>query len=658
MTKPRTFVHGLLLSSGVTLSLGLLELLRSCLAGRLDLTGGARSLATVVLAYGLLGLACGVLARLRTSRGLALVFGSTVGVIAAVAVASSASRPVVFAAGLALGGFVGGAAMWLAGRLVWLQNARAWWALACLLAAACVGLCLPAPQDPRFALGLAALSVPAVGAAATLVFRRLSWPWPAPVALVAMLAALAGLFDTYPIRTGGAGVGDKTSVLLVTIDTLRADSLGAYGHTGARTPVLDALAKRGTLFREAVAHSAYTGPSHGSILTGLLPSTHGFQVNYQGFVGEHRTLADRLRDEGYMTLAFPSAWTTTAAGLPDSFEYVDSELRQHPWLPQAAYEVILLRPVARILERLHTWPIYRPAGATSARAARLLQRLDSQPFFAWVHYFDPHLPYAPPPELVAEAAPEQVEVSGRWYVLSAHERRDLIRSEAKMQRMRALYDAEVHYVDRELAAVIDAAERAAAGRLLIVVTSDHGEPFGEHGRYYERDLYDPTLRVPLLIIPPKGREAGVAQVSAQVRSIDIAPTIMEYLGLTWSGPLDGQSLQPLMSGATQEGPPEAISVYVPEPDMFRAPAKSVRTREWKLIKREAGFVSRDTWAQASSELYDLAQDPGELRDLAADQPEQQQRLSAHLADVEDNAQERHELNEQEREQLKALGYIQ
>jgi arylsulfatase A-like enzyme len=456
-----------------------------------------------------------------------------------------------------------------------------------------------------------------------------------------------------------ASAGDKEpSVLLVSIDTLRADAVGAYGH-GARTPNLDALAAQGTLFEQAVAPSVYTGPSHAALLTGLHPATTGFRVNYAGLDASFPTLADDLGRAGFATAAFPSAWTTasSATRLPDRFQLYDEELRQRPWLPPRAGRVVLFRPFLRWAETHTTWPPYRPAGPTTDRVVAWLEDAPARPFFAWVHYFDPHLPYMPPADLTPGLTDgDRPATDGRWYALDAKERRAVAGSPEAVERMLALYAAEVRYVDREVGRVIEAARRASGGRLWIVVTADHGESMGEHGIWWNRDLYDVTLRVPLLIVPPE--PPAVARVAEPVELIDVAPTLLDALGVDTGRRFDGRSLIPLIEGEEVAAAPAAHSLYTPEDSFFRGVANSIRTDRWKLIERSAGWSALDHWQEGRTELYDLWADPGETSDVAATEIEARAALAAEIPDDADPSGERRELSDEEREQLRALGYIQ
>ncbi|HEU4427609.1 MAG TPA: sulfatase, partial [Myxococcota bacterium] len=421
------------------------------------------------------------------------------------------------------------------------------------------------------------------------------------------------------------------SVLLVTIDALRADRVGAYGYAAARTPNLDALANQGVLFRNAIAHSGQTGPSHASILSGRLPRTDGFIASGERLDPGVSTLAERFAAAGYVTAAFPSARATqdAATALPSRFQYADQDLREHREWPPAVWRCVAIRALRPWLEGAPTWPPYRPAAATVDRAARWLDAHGGAPVFAWVHLFDPHLPYRPPRELVTESA---AGVSGEWDSLDAAERRAIATNPREMDAMRALYDAEIAYVDRELGRLVETARNAApGGRLLVVVTADHGEPMGEHGHHWRRNLHDETLRVPLVIAPPDAASAVAREVTAQVRLVDVAPTLLAWLGLPPLARSDGVSLLPLAQGQSVASPGRALSFFRPAAHDALPPATSVRTDAFKWIATEPGWDGADRWTAGSEQLFDLAADPQELADVATAQPEIASELRAALS---------------------------
>ncbi|HSD28950.1 MAG TPA: sulfatase-like hydrolase/transferase, partial [Vicinamibacteria bacterium] len=343
----------------------------------------------------------------------------------------------------------------------------------------------------------------------------------------------------------------RPNVLLVTIDTLRADRLGCYGYSGAATPVLDALAARGVRFTTSVAHAPLTAPSHASILTGLLPLGHGVRDN-GSFVlpPSGTTLAEAFRDAGYGTAAFVSGFPLDHRfGFARGFETYDDRLlrgrdsRRAPYVERTAAEVTR-------------------AAAEWIRGARA-------PWFAWVHYFDPHAPYEPPLDLAARFASSP-------------------------------YDGEVAFVDRELGRLLAAGDPS---RTLVLVTSDHGESLGEHGEAtHGVFVYDATLRVPWVMAGPRVPRGRVSPVVA--RGIDAAPTLLDYAGLRVPPSMQGRPLRPAADGREMEDAPAYAESLFCKLNLGWAPLHAWRTARWKLIEAPR------------PELYDLGSDPGETRDVS------------------------------------------
>lgn len=391
-----------------------------------------------------------------------------------------------------------------------------------------------------------------------------------------------------PVRLGAIGVGllvtiaaawlvlrpaayaiepaQDRNVLLVTIDTLRADALGSYGG-GAATPTLDALAAQGAQFDFAHAHAVVTLPSHASILTGHLPYTHGVRDNsgYRVAMGTE-TLATRLKSAGFSTGAFIGAFPLLRRfGLAQGFDEYDDRISE---LQGDRTQTVPERPATEVVARAQAW-------------------IDKTPgrFFAWVHVFDPHFPYAPPSPH-REAYPDQP------------------------------YLGEVAAVDQALKPLFDRL-RTLTRPTLVVVTSDHGESLGEHGELtHGLFAYEATLRVPLIVatIDPSGTAPRGRRIGIPVRHVDIAPTIAESAGLPLDQTWPGQPLQPVIaagSGADRPSYFESMTYHL--------------TRGWAPLR--GVVVERDKFIdQPIAELYDLASDPGEQRNGAASRTDRAQVL--------------------------------
>jgi len=420
------------------------------------------------------------------------------------------------------------------------------------------------------------------------------------IALLVSLAAAAALSSACSESAQG-----PANVLLVTLDTTRADRLGCYGHPGGTSPAIDALAKEGVRFDLAVAQAAVTPVSHASILTGLNPYQHGLRVVYgaSGFrLNENSppTLAEILKEQGFRTAAFVSAFTASEFyGLHRGFEKFESGLAGD-----------LDSKVEIDAEGRADWDVgrnQRRADETVDSALAWLAK-EKEPFFLWLHLFDPHDPALTPPDEFCEPFLEG--------------------KAAGPEMTRALYDAEVAFMDLHLSRVFELLR--SQGRLddtIVVVTNDHGEGLGDHGWWAHRILYQEQIRMPLVLRLPGGPRGAV--VPELVRSIDIAPTILERLGLE-APPMEGKSLLGLVRG---EEEPERIAYADALLKLDDNKPENVRgiyddlmycamTRSFKLIHR--------TLQPEASELYHLTEDPAEQRNVIGEYPEQRESLMKFL----------------------------
>jgi arylsulfatase A-like enzyme/predicted Zn-dependent protease len=413
--------------------------------------------------------------------------------------------------------------------------------------------------------------------------------------LVLALSAAAGCGRPQPTSTLQSGLVRSGNVLLVTIDTLRRDRLGAYGNPNGLTPTLDRLGSSGVRYAQAFSHVPMTLPAHASILTGRTPRTHGVRDNGTFRLDDRiPTLASVLRQAGYRTGAFVGAFVLDARfGLTRGFDEYDDRY------PHEA-EGTTFRFSERRAEEVVT-----AAGDWILRAG-----LRSGPWFAWVHLFDPHAPYEAPPEFRAGRSP---------------------------------YDAEVAYTDAMLGRFLDRLSAAhALDHTLIVVTADHGESLGEHGEAtHGLFAYDATLAVPLIL---SGPALGRATVDAPVGHADILPTVVDLVGVAAPGDLDGLSLV---------GPPAAdriLDFEALDANLTRgwAPLTGVVAGRWKYIDLPL------------PELYDLAADPREERNLAGRDPSRRETLARALTRLATPAagaaQATRVLDEEAAARLRSLGY--
>ena len=419
-----------------------------------------------------------------------------------------------------------------------------------------------------------------------------------PRLVVAVAVAALGAAALW--RTGRETVRREPGldVLLVTVDTLRADALGAYGRAGARTPRMDGLASAGVRFDFAHAHNVVTLPSHANILSGRYPFDHGVREN-SGFRFPRgaETLATLLRARGYRTAAFVSAFPLDSRfGLDAGFEVYDDRLGDSDATPDFHMQE---RPGTRTVAAARAWLDATPG-----------------PRFCWVHLYEPHSPYAPPVE---------------W--------RD---------RVPTAYDGEVAAADDALAPLLDPLlAQGAAGRTLVVLTSDHGEGLGEHGEATHGIFaYETTLRVPLVLHAP--RLLGPRVVKESARHVDILPTVLDALALPVPAGIAGRSLLAAAQGGDGGHPP---------PSYFESLTPAL-TRGWAPVHG----VVRDRLKHVDlplPELYDLDADPGEETNLAARRPESIDSLRALVRGLRaaDPGLARVAERPEVRERLASLGYV-
>ena len=418
------------------------------------------------------------------------------------------------------------------------------------------------------------------------------------IAVAIALVAIAGGVAAWQARRPPAAA--PRNLILITVDTLRADHVGAYGAPTGATPVLDALARAGARFDQVQTAVPLTGPSHATILTGQYPPTHGVRGNVNFTLGSaYPTLATRLKRRGYVTGAFVGAYPVAAAfGFNQGFDTFDEEFHESTPEDNGAE---------------------RRANEVADASLRWLAAKGSGPFFAWLHFYDPHAPYDPP-------SPYRERFAGR------------------------AYDGEIAFADAQIGRVIDALRASGRDRdTTVMVLADHGEGLGDHHELTHAVLtYQSTMRVPWIVTGP-GVAAGRV-VSTRVSTIDVVPTALALLGADADRALLGRDLRPLIDGRSIASDPFYQESLFARLNCHWAALRGWVKDDWKLI------------VGAQPELYNLAADPGELRNLAAAEPDRVRRMSEdlqkglqRLAPGGDRAQPRAVTAEQE-ERLRSLGY--
>lgn len=423
-----------------------------------------------------------------------------------------------------------------------------------------------------------------------------------------------------------------TNLLLVTLDTTRADVLAALGGEPGTAPELDALAEEGALFTRAWSETNVTNPSHLTILSGLRALDHGVISNDVDPSPELEVLPELLREAGYRTAGFTAV--------------------EH-----------LARVAGRGFEVFPGVVGELDAEEVTERALAWLRDQARPPFFLWVHYFDPHVLYEPPAEL-AERFYEGDRAAGEGPPLASLAHFDLQSTPGELREWLgdtrdpdwapSMYAAEVHHADRQLGRLLEELERLGLrSETAVIVAGDHGESLGEHGIHYDhKGLYEPQLRIPLVIDVP---DRSARRIDVPVTTLDLAPTIAELLGVRLSRSTPGTSLVPLLSSATAADFPAERGTFVHQ--HMRNQAVAVRHEGWKLvwsINREHPLFP---W---QSRLFDLRADPEERVDLSGSEPRRVAQLRAlaepwiRLGPVRPG--ERADLDPAALERLRALGY--
>ncbi len=415
--------------------------------------------------------------------------------------------------------------------------------------------------------------------------------------LAALFLAL-GIACTPPI--------DRPSVLLMTLDTTRADRLGAYGKDQAGTQILDALAREGTLFEWAFTSTPITLPAHASILTGTYPDRHGVHDNGWALQPELVTLAEALSEAGYRTAAFVSAFPLYSRfGLDRGFETYDDEL-----------------PTQRTAQR--TLPQRSAEEVVKEASAWLATLGPDDPFFLWVHFYDPHNTYSPPP-------PYQ-----QWYASDP-------------------YQGEIAYMDNWIGKLLENLEATGrANDTIVAVVADHGEALGQHGeRTHAELIYNSTMRVPMIL---RGAQISAGRrVSEPVSVVDLLPTVLELVSLEIPLEVQGTSLVPILRGEPASPRPVYFESLYARLHHGWSELQSIVKEGWKYIEAPS--------ATGEGELYELVADPEELDNRIAERPDLARRLREDLEELRRSRTDTPplafspSLEADEKHQLEALGYL-
>ena len=453
------------------------------------------------------------------------------------------------------------------------------------------------------------------------------------------------------------GAPSRPNVLMISIDTLRADHLGSYGYERDTSPRIDRLAREGALFETVVSSTSWTLPAHASMLTGLPDEVHRCDRDSAVLAPERYTLAEALRDRGYRTAGFWSGpYLHPHYGLDQGFEHYQSCAGFEVYKDKDLEEIGPTGWVRRRAFKLSHSDI--SSQRLLAEVGNWLGEHGDEPFFVFVHMWDVHYDYIPPPPY------DRMFIDpGYAGPMDGTDLSNLSRlkglTPGDVRRIVDLYDGEIAWTDHHVGGMLDVLdELGLAEDTVVVVTSDHGEEFFEHDRFgHNKTLFEESVRVPLIIRYPRSVPAG-RRVSALARMVDIAPTVMDLAGLDPLPNVLGRSLVPHLNGGP---PPEA------EPALMelvegrkRPPQFALRTQDWKWI------VRRDDGGPVG--LYDLRADPDERRDLSVSNPELRAEAEAASARAQatlralellhpEGAAASPSLPEELKRQLEGLGYL-
>ena len=464
---------------------------------------------------------------------------------------------------------------------------------------------------------------------------------------------------------GGCGkqTSERPNVLLISVDSLRADHLGCYGYERETSPSIDALAREGTLFERVRSSTSWTLPSHASLFTALPDSVHGCDRNSRILAGDRTTLAETLAAAGYATAGFWSGpYLHPRFGLAQGFEHYQScasyetysqdDLRAGRTSRAGAAPTGQLRADAlsheditspRLVDAFSTW----------------LDGRDERPFFAFVHMWDVHYDYIPPSPFDEMFDPDyEGSIDGR-NLGSNKELRERELAPRDLEHLVALYDGEIAWTDRHIGRILEHLdELELAESTLVVLTADHGEEFFEHGKFgHKKTLFDESIRIPLVVRYPKTVPAN-RRVRAEAAIVDVAPTILELADVRGLDHTLGSSLVGLLDGAGTGVPRVTYS------ELYRRHRQdylvSAQSADWKLV-----FDRRNGEPLG---LWNLSADPGEQSDLLQSDARLRGEAERALREFEARCEELREHHPKAREeargmpsdleeQLRSLGYI-
>jgi arylsulfatase A-like enzyme len=443
--------------------------------------------------------------------------------------------------------------------------------------------------------------------------------------------------------------GKQPNVILLTVDCLRADQLGCYGHEPSPAPALDRLAQRACVLEQAVAHGPATRPSMPSLFGSSYPWEYG---GFTAYSRERPSVVEELSRQGYYTAAFvPHAWLSSTFGYSRGFVHFDECMsRRNRGRP------VLLRAIHHALSRLGAAFLCPPYTNAQVLTDRVLDWLEDapRPFFLWVHYLDAHWPYNLRRCRLFLPTDPQARLHTAGFARKSRRHPDRV-TEQERQGLMNLYRSGIRFVSEQMDRVVKSLRaRGSFDDTMIIVTADHGEAFGEHGYFYHgRTPYEEKIRVPLLVKLP-GQQEGYRIAGGPACLMDIAPTVLEAVGLPHCERFRGKSMLPSLSFGRPLPEREAIC----EGGDARTRSFAIRTLRSKGIVH----LEKESLEIREVEWYDLENDPGEQQNRADERPDIVSSLCERVLTLAQGMRpaemEEPEVEPEVIERLRALGYIE
>jgi len=484
------------------------------------------------------------------------------------------------------------------------------------------------------------------------------------------LLIVAGLVVRIFLSIGPLQGGDdqRPNVIIISIDTLRKDHLACYGYEGCQTPNIDQFSEKCVVFENCIAPAPHTVPSMASMLTGFYPTVHGCRFEPSIPINEDViTLSEILQQSGYHTESYTAnPLMSPERGFSRGFDYYQDfsftgDLRY--LLPQRVHEVaediLIFIGVEDRFRFLNTTEWLR-----SRSADRLVKLKKYSPFFAWFHFFDPHFPYFPPKNHIPAEGEDRERANSIKYKLFEE---GYANCKDKVWEIVKLYDGEIQYVDyvlKDLFTIME--EEGIFENTIVIFTADHGEEFWEHNEFgHGHCLYPEVIHIPLFIYLPPSMGCTSGRIPDYVSLVDIAPTILEYLGLPQTYGMKGRSLTPLIESLRDDSDKDEVrgishsvfSEFLYFPLKFKVEKKGIYKDNYHLIY---------STTSGEKELYYLEGDPGESRNISPENEEVRDSLYSELTEwyeanqkIADKLapQKEIEMSKEEKELLRGLGYI-